>query len=88
MERFAFNVIVDVAKKIVVRGDTERRRAAVPFNHKRTVTFNVRKLSDRPLIGYNVTVAANARPVTTGNKKGNNSNKRDVNLLHGKKWFH
>src|SRR6059036_2641067 len=82
---FARNlVVVDVAKKVFIRRDTESRRATFPFDLERAAGVNVSKGADRAFICLDTAVASNPDPVASGDQSNACGKKYDRDLLHGK----
>jgi hypothetical protein len=70
----AGNVIVDIRKQIFIRRDAESGRSTFPFDLKRATGVDVRKGADCAFIGFDMAVASNSDPPTSGsqNETGDN----------------
>src|SRR5438132_2324517 len=75
-------LIVDVAQKIFVGRDAERRRTAAPFDLKSAVGLDFGKIADRTRVSHNVTVADDAAPAAAGGQKDQAGEESDRNLIH------
>src|SRR6266480_2013364 len=81
---FVRNLVVGVAKKVFIRLDTERGRAAFPFDLERAAGIDVSKGADRAFICLDMAVASNPDPVASGDQSNACGKKYDRDLLHGK----
>src|SRR5882672_3613188 len=75
-------LIVDVAQKIFIGRDAERRRTAAPLDLKSAVGLNFGKIADRSSVSDDVTIAHDAAPAAAGCDQKHAGQESDRSLIH------
>src|ERR1700719_1711218 len=73
---------LDVAQKIFIGGNAERRRTVAPFDVKSATGLDFGKIADRSSVSDNVTIAHNAAPATAGSDQKQAGQESDRSLIH------
>ena len=75
-------LIADVTEKIFVRCDAERGWAVVSFDFKTAIGLEFGKITDRSIVGDDVSVAHDAAPATTRGNEQQTGQQGDRGLIH------
>src|SRR5437588_7181011 len=75
-------LVADVAEQVLIGRDTERRRAAAPFDLKTSAGFDFGKIADRPGVRDDVAVANDSAPTAAGGRQNQREEETDRSLIH------